>query len=33
MELDPAYCDVVVASWEKFTGKKADRVAHAGAAS
>jgi DNA modification methylase len=33
MELDPAYCDVIVARWEKFTGKKADRVAHAGAAS
>lgn len=26
MELDPLYCDVIVARWEKFTGKKADRV-------
>jgi len=23
MELDPKYCDVIVARWEKFTGKKA----------
>ncbi len=30
MELDPPYCDVIVARWEKFTGKKADReVRHA----
>jgi DNA modification methylase len=23
MELSPAYCDVIVARWEKLTGKKA----------
>jgi len=23
VELDPHYCDVIVARWEKFTGKKA----------
>jgi DNA modification methylase len=23
MELDPAYCDVIVKRWENFTGKKA----------
>ncbi|MCC7408387.1 MAG: ParB N-terminal domain-containing protein [Phycisphaeraceae bacterium] len=27
MELDPLYCDVIVQRWEKFTGRKADRVA------
>lgn len=26
MELDPPYCDVIVERWEKFTGKKAERV-------
>ncbi len=26
MELDPLYCDVIVARWEKFTGRKAERV-------
>lgn len=26
MELDGAYCDVIVARWEKFTGKKAERI-------
>ncbi len=26
MELDPPYCDVVVQRWEKFAGKKAQRV-------
>ncbi len=26
MELDPLYCDVIVQRWEKFTGKKAERV-------
>ena len=26
MELDPPYCDVIVQRWEKFTGKKAQRV-------
>jgi DNA modification methylase len=27
MELDAPYCDVIVQRWEKFTGKKAERVA------
>jgi hypothetical protein len=26
MEIDPAYCDVIVKRWEQFTGKKAERV-------
>ncbi len=26
MELDPAYCDVIVQRWEAFAGKKAERV-------
>lgn len=26
MELDPKYCDVILARWEKFTGKEARRV-------
>jgi len=26
MEIDPAYCDVIVERWEKFTGKKAERL-------
>lgn len=26
MELDPAYCDVIVGRWEQFTGRKATRV-------
>jgi DNA modification methylase len=26
MELDPPYCDVIVERWEKFTGKKAERM-------
>jgi len=26
MEIDPAYCDVIVERWEKFTGKQAERV-------
>jgi DNA modification methylase len=26
MELDPLYCDVIVARFEKFTGKQAERV-------
>lgn len=29
MELDTLYCDVIVQRWEKFTGKKAERVAAA----
>lgn len=27
MELDEAYCDVIVERWEKFTGRKAERIA------
>ncbi|MGP1308867.1 MAG: DNA modification methylase [Phycisphaerales bacterium] len=27
MEIDPAYCDVIVERWEKFTGRKAERSA------
>lgn len=27
MELDQLYCDVIVQRWEKFTGKKAERIA------
>lgn len=27
MEISPAYCDIAVARWEKFTGKKASREA------
>ncbi len=26
MELDPLYCDVIVDRWEKFTGRKAERI-------
>ena len=26
MELDPHYCDVIIARWEEFTGKKAKRI-------
>ena len=26
MELDPKYCDVIVARWEKLTGKKAKKI-------
>ena len=26
MELDPHYCDVIIARWEAFTGRKAERV-------
>ncbi len=29
MELDPHYCDVIVARWEKFTGQKAELIASA----
>lgn len=28
IEIDPIYCDVTVARWEKFTGKKAERIPH-----
>jgi DNA modification methylase len=27
MEYDQAYCDVIIERWEKFTGKKAERIA------
>jgi len=27
MEIDPAYCDVIVQRWEAFTGRKAERIA------
>lgn len=26
MEVNPAYCDVIVRRWEEFTGKKAERI-------
>jgi DNA modification methylase len=26
MEIDPLYCDVIIQRWEKFTGKKAERI-------
>jgi DNA modification methylase len=26
MELDPPYCDVIIERYEKFTGKKAERI-------
>ncbi len=26
MELDPLYCDVIVERWQKFTGRKAERI-------
>ena len=26
MELDPHYCDVIIARWEKLTGKTAEKV-------
>ena len=26
MELDPHYCDVIIDRWEKFTGRKAERI-------
>lgn len=26
MELDPHYCDVIIARWEKFTGKTANKI-------
>ena len=27
MELDPHYCDVIIARWEAFTGQKAKKIA------
>ena len=30
LELSPAYCDVITQRWERFTGKKAERVPAAG---
>jgi len=30
MEMDPAYCDVIWQRWEKFTGRKAERMNGAG---
>ena len=26
MEIDPHYCDVIIARWEKLTGNKAERI-------
>ena len=26
MEIDPAYCDVIVQRWEEFAGGKAERI-------
>lgn len=26
MEIDPHYCDVILARWEKYTGQTAERV-------
>ena len=26
MELDPRYCDVIIARWEKFTGRTAEKI-------
>jgi len=28
MELDPHYCDVIIARWEKFTGRTAELIEH-----
>ena len=30
MELDPHYCDVIIARWEKLTGQKAERLTNVG---
>lgn len=29
MKLDPHFCDVIIARWEKLTGKKAVRISGA----
>ncbi len=29
LEIEPKYCDVIVARWEKLTGKTAERVTNA----
>lgn len=29
MELDPHYADVIIERWEKFTGRKAERIKEA----
>ena len=29
MELDPHYCNVIIARWEKLTGNKAQKIASA----
>jgi site-specific DNA-methyltransferase (adenine-specific) len=29
VELDPHYCDVIIARWEKLTGNKAQKIASA----
>jgi DNA modification methylase len=26
MEIDPAYCDVIVRRWEQFTGRMAEQI-------
>jgi len=26
MEIDPLYCDVIMQRWEKFTGRKTERI-------
>jgi DNA modification methylase len=26
MEYDPVYCDVIIARWEKYTGRKATKI-------
>lgn len=28
MEIDPLYCDVIIQRWQKFTGRKAERIPH-----
>jgi DNA modification methylase len=33
VELDPGYCDVILARWEQFTGQRPERVSAVAAAS